>query len=391
MNTPHHPYQTDSPALRHKSLLLPELIRHLLPKGGPDKLDKSVNKVSIHRKQATDRSKHTDDCRGADMTDLSIVIPVYNAEKTIESLCNTLMDLYAKRYRLEIVLVNDNSRDSTDIICRRLHESCCETITYIRLARNFSEHNAVMAGLNSARGDFCVIMDDDFQNPPEEVEKLVKEIEKGFDVIYAYYQEKNDGFIRNIGSHFNDRMANLILHKPAGLYLSSFKIMNRFLVNELIKYTGPDPYIDAIILRSTANIGKIQVRHEKRQQGKSGYTFGKLISLWGNMVLSYSLIPLRILGIIGILMTFFGIYVGGITLLDHLIPSGAVPTEYETLTAVVTFFRGFQLLAISVVGEYVGRIYLSLNSDPQFVIREKFSARSKIEIQSIQKVRVYGN
>lgn len=319
------------------------------------------------------------------MKNVSIVIPVYNAERTIESLCKTLIDLYSQRYRLEIILVNDNSSDSTDIVCKRLHETYSQTITYIRLARNFSEHNAVMAGLNSASGDFCVIMDDDFQNPPAEVEKLISEAEKGYDVVYARYSEKNDHILRNMGSFLNDKMANLILHKQADLYLSSFKILNRFLVDEVIKYSGPDPYIDAIILRSTSNIGNIETRHDKRHHGHSGYTLRKLISLWGNMVLGYSLVPLRILGFIGMAMTIIGIYVAGGALLAELLPGRVDPTEIETLTAVTTFFRGLQLLAISVLGEYVGRIYLSLNSDPQFVVREKLSAHRKAEIRSIQK------
>jgi undecaprenyl-phosphate 4-deoxy-4-formamido-L-arabinose transferase len=323
------------------------------------------------------------------MANLSIVIPVYNAEKTIESLCKTLMDLYAEQHSLEIVLVNDNSCDSTDLICKRLHETFKETIAYIRLARNFSEHNAVMAGLNSTTGSLCVIMDDDFQNPPEEVRRLIAEMEKGYDVVYSEYPQKNDSVFRNVGSLFNDRMANIILNKPAGLYLSSFKIMNRFLVNEVIKYTGPDPYLDAIILRCTASIGKVEVRHDKRVHGHSGYNLGKLVSLWGNMVVSYSLIPLRIVGLIGLIMTIVGIYVGGIALLDSLLPSRVDPSEYETLTSVITFFRGFQLLAISVVGEYVGRIYLSLNADPQFVVREKFAASKRAEIKTFHSVRTY--
>lgn len=319
------------------------------------------------------------------MASLSIVIPLYNAEKTVESLCKTLIDLYAGQHELEIVLVNDNSRDSTDLICRRLHDTFRKTITYVRLARNFTEHNAVMAGLNNATGSVCVIMDDDFQNPPEEVARLVAEIEKGYDVVYSEYQHKNDSIFRNFGSYFNDRMANIILHKPAGLYLSSFKAINRFLVNEIIKYTGPDPYLDAIILRTTANIGKVEVRHDKRAHGSSGYTLGKLISLWGNMVVSYSLIPLRLLGVIGFVMTLYGVFAGGTTLLDYLLPGRSDPTEYETLTSVTAFARGFQLLAISVVGEYVGRIYLSLNADPQFVIREKFTARKDGEIKAVNK------
>jgi len=322
------------------------------------------------------------------MIALSIVIPVYNAAKTIESLCNTLIDLYSSVYNLEIVLVNDYSADSSDLVCRRLHEQHEQIITYIKLARNFSEHNAVMAGLNSVTGSYCVIMDDDFQNPPEEVGRLVDEIVKGHDVVYTDYSVKNDSLFRNFGSMVNDRMANLVLRKPAGLYLSSFKIINRFLVDEIIKYTGPDPYIDAIILRSTANIGRLQVRHDKRMHGRSGYTFGKLVSLWGNMVVSYSLIPLRLIGIFGFLLASFGLFKGGHVLLDYLIPTVDDLSDYETLTAVTAFFRGFQMLAISVVGEYVGRIYLALNNDPQFVIREKLAARRKTESISLKKVTI---
>jgi undecaprenyl-phosphate 4-deoxy-4-formamido-L-arabinose transferase len=313
---------------------------------------------------------------------------VYNAAKTIESLCNTLIDLYSSVYNLEIVLVNDYSADSSDLVCRRLHEQHEQIITYIKLARNFSEHNAVMAGLNSVTGSYCVIMDDDFQNPPEEVGRLVDEIVKGHDVVYTDYAVKNDSLFRNFGSMVNDRMANLVLRKPAGLYLSSFKIINRFLVDEIIKYTGPDPYIDAIILRSTANIGRLQVRHDKRMHGRSGYTFGKLVSLWGNMVVSYSLIPLRLIGIFGFLLASFGLFKGGHVLLDYLIPTVDDLSDYETLTAVTAFFRGFQMLAISVVGEYVGRIYLALNNDPQFVIREKLAARRKTESISLKKVTI---
>ena len=311
------------------------------------------------------------------MTRLSIVIPVYNAEKTIESLCKTLLDLYGETYRLEIVLVNDNSRDSTHVVCTRLHREHPETVTYVRLARNFGEHCAVMAGLNNVTGELCVIMDDDFQNPPEEIGRLVAEIEKGFDVVYSSYPVKRDSLFRNLGSRLNDRMANVILHKPADLYLSSFKIMNRFLVDEIVKYTGPDPYIDAIILRATAHIGKVEIRHDERRHGRSGYTFGKLVSLWGNMVVSFSLVPLRIIGFLGLVMTVIGLSVGGVTLSAYLAPGGYDPTEYERLNSVIMFFRGLQLLFIGVVGEYVGRIYQALNHDPQYVVRERFAARNR--------------
>lgn len=316
---------------------------------------------------------------------VSIVIPVFNAEKTIESLCNTLLHLYAEKYELEIVLVNDNSRDSSHLICRRLQQEQPEKIVYLRLSRNFGEHCAVMAGLNHVSGEICVIMDDDFQNPPEEVGGLLAEMEKGYDVVYTQYPVKRDSFFRNLGSLANDKMANLILRKPADLYLSSFKVMNSFMVSEIIKYHGPDPYIDAIILRSTDNIGRIRVRHDERKHGSSGYNMKKLISLWGNMVISFSLVPLRLIGIIGLALTVYGAYLGIDAFIGWTLPTVQDPSEYETLTAVTAFFRGFQMLAISVVGEYVGRIYLSLNADPQFVIREKFAGRKKAMVMALAK------
>jgi len=199
------------------------------------------------------------------MIKLSIIIPVYNAKKTIGQLCKALIDLYSYRFELEIVLVNDGSTDDTDVICRELYSVYRETITYIRLSRNFGEHNALMAGLNYASGDYCVTMDDDFQNQPEEVGKLVEKIREGYDVVYTFYASKKDSLYRNLGSRFNDKVENLILKKPAGLYLSSFKIINRFLVNEIVKHTASDPYIDGIILRTTGNIGRVQVEHRRRE------------------------------------------------------------------------------------------------------------------------------
>ena len=308
------------------------------------------------------------------MISLSIVIPVYNSERTIGHLCSTLIDLYASEYELDIVLVNDGSRDSSDVVCRSLHKEHPGMITYVKLAKNFGEHNAVIAGLSQASGDYCVIMDDDFQNPPEEVGKLVLEALKGYDVVYAVYASKEDSWFRKFGSWFNDRMATIILKKPGDLYLSSFKVVNRFLVKEIIKYTGPDPYLDAIILRTTDNIGRVSLRHGKRTHSESGYTLGKLVSLWGNMVLSFSLIPLRIIGMSGIVIAAGGLLYGAYKTLDDL---GLDPslTDYEMLMSANMVFRGMVLVAVSILGEYVGRIYLSLSKDPQYVVRERIPAK----------------
>lgn len=309
------------------------------------------------------------------MASLSIVIPVYNAEKTIGDLCRKLMLLLATDYRLEIVLINDFSRDGTDAVCKRLKAEFPETVTYARLSRNFGEHNAVMAGLNQARGDYVVIMDDDFQNPPEEVNSLMAEILKGYDVVYSQYPEKNDSLFRNLGSYLNGSMARVILNKPANLYLSSFKAMNRFMVDQLVTYKNPNPYLDAIILKTTGNIGTVEVRHDQRRQGRSGYTLRKLAALWGDMIVSYSLIPLRILAVIGFILTLLGIYSVADMMIRNLLPQFSDPSDLEELTSVTLFFRGFQLLATGILGEYVGRIYLKLNQEPQFIVRELVDAQ----------------
>jgi undecaprenyl-phosphate 4-deoxy-4-formamido-L-arabinose transferase len=304
------------------------------------------------------------------MKDLSIVIPVYNAELSIEPLCTELISRLGKGARLEIVLVNDFSSDTSDAICHRLRQAHPSVVSYLALSRNFGEHNAVMAGLNHTRGKVIVIMDDDFQNPPEEVEKLLAELANGHDVVYCHYKAKRDNLFRNFGSWVNDVSATLVLKKPKGIYLSSFKAMNRFLVDEVIKNKVPDPYIDAIILRSTANIGSIEVRHEPRRYRRSGYTLKKLLALWGNMLVSYSLIPLRFMALLGFVMTIIGMIYGGKTVIDWFHPSWGDPTDYEKLTAATMFFRGFQLLATGIVGEYVGRNYLALHRDPQYIVRE---------------------
>jgi undecaprenyl-phosphate 4-deoxy-4-formamido-L-arabinose transferase len=303
------------------------------------------------------------------MISLSIVIPVYNAENTIGDLCRSLVNLLAGSYQLQIVLINDCSRDGTYHVCNELQDEFPEIITYGCLSRNFGEHNAVMAGLNQTRGEYVVIMDDDFQNPPEEVPRLLQEIAKGYDVVYCQYPKKNDSFFRNMGSYLNGSMARIVLDKPANLYLSSFKAMNRFLVNEIVKYHIPSPYIDAIILKITRNIGTVEVRHDQRRAGRSGYTLKKLVSLWGDILVSYSLIPLRLLALTGFVLSLIGIYSVADMLIRDYHPALTNPSEIEQLTSVSLFFRGFQLFATGILGEYVGRIYLRLNEEPQFIFR----------------------
>ncbi len=307
---------------------------------------------------------------------LSIVIPVYNSEQTIERLCGHLLAELTPWYLLQIILVDDNSSDRSAAICQQVHVKHPEEVDCVVLSRNFGEHNAVMAGLNFADGDYCVIMDDDFQNPPSEVRKLVQEAAKGHDVVYVRYEAKYHAPLRNLGSRLHNWMATRALRKPPELYLSSFKVISRFLLQEIVRYTGPNPYIDAIILRTTRKIGVVTTRHEPRREGKSGYTLGKLVSLWANMAVAFSLFPLRLMVGLGFIMLVVGTGFGVYTLVALLVPGWQDPDALERLNATNWFFRGITLVAVGVVGEYVGRTYMHLTREPQFIIRSITRHRS---------------
>jgi undecaprenyl-phosphate 4-deoxy-4-formamido-L-arabinose transferase len=310
--------------------------------------------------------------KNASLIQLSILIPVYNSEKTIDRLVEDLINNLGSQFKLEIVLVNDNSADNSENICTSLFNRHKETVKFYSLSKNVGEHNAVMAGLNKAAGDYVIIMDDDFQNPISEVIKLVnKALEDECDVVYSYYEEKKHSLFRNIGSRFNDRVANLMLKKPKDLYLSSFKLLNKFLVNEIIKYKAPFPYIDGIILQITDNIGKVQVEHSPRQEGRSGYTFKKLISLWLNMFTNFSILPLRVSIIIGLVFASIGLLLGIYTVIEKLL-NPDVPAGYASLFVLFSILAGIQLIMLGMVGEYIGRIFLSLNKKPQYTIRKQY-------------------
>ncbi len=274
--------------------------------------------------------------------------------------------------KLEIVLVNDFSIDNSEKCGIELYNKFTEIVKFYSLAKNVGEHNAVMAGLNNISGDYVIIMDDDFQNPVSEVKKLIEyAIQNEYDVVYTYYDKKKHSFLRNIGSKFNDKVANIMLKKPKNLYLSSFKIFNKFLVDEIIKYQLPFPYIDGLILRTTSNIGKIKVKHKIRKEGKSGYNLYKLISLWLSMFTNFSILPLRISIFMGFIFALIG-FVFGIIVIYWKISEPSIPLGYASTLVVVSLFGGIQLMAIGMLGEYIGRVFLSLNKQPQFSIRKRF-------------------
>jgi len=299
---------------------------------------------------------------------LSIVIPVYNGARSIAELVGALEELAIEGGH-EIVLVNDGSPDNSLEVCGALVDDARVPITLINLARNYGEHNAVMAGLRQANGAHVITMDDDLQNPPEEVERLLAFAqETGKDVIYTYYDEKQHAAWRNLGSRFSNWVADFVLEKPEGLYLSSFRCMSAFIVNEITRYEGPFPYIDGLILQVTHNIGRLMVRHLPRAAGRSNYTLRRLLRLWMSMFVNFSVMPLRISTITGFALSGLGALGGAMAIAEALLYSP--PAGWASLMAAVLLLSGVQLVILGIVGEYLGRLYLTANRKPQSVIRE---------------------
>src|SRR5580704_12092774 len=290
---------------------------------------------------------------------LSIVVPVYNGAATVGELVQALRGLEIDG-GLEILLVVDNSPDNSLEVCKQLAAEPGAPVTVLSLSRNFGEHNAVMAGLARARGAYAITMDDDLQNPPAEVTRLFEHTRDGnYDAVYTYYTEKQHAAWRNWGSRFTNWCADRLIDKPPGLYLSSFRCMSAFLRERIVSsYEGPDPYVDGLIFQVTQNVGRLQVDHLPRNEGRSNYTLRRLLRLW--------------------LSTLFGVGFGAlgavaavIVILEAII-SDKPPQGWASLMVAVLVLAGVQLVVVGLIGEYVGRMFLAVNRKPQYLVREVF-------------------
>jgi undecaprenyl-phosphate 4-deoxy-4-formamido-L-arabinose transferase len=301
--------------------------------------------------------------------ELSFVIPVYNGSATVHTVVDRIRRAFAGR-EIEIILVNDGSPDDSERVCSALVERYPGLVTFLHLARNFGEHSAVLAGLSHSHGRAVAVLDDDGQNPPEEVVRMHQALIDGkFDVVYGRYVEKKHHWFRNFGSLFNDRLATLMLKKPRNIYLSSFKVLNRFIVDEVTRYRGPHPYIDGLIFRTTRNIGQVDVEHQERIAGTSNYTLRRLVRLWLNMFLGFSIAPLRIAIVLGLVTSLFSLVMLGLIIIDKIWINPGVPVGIPTVLTSVALFAGVQLMVLGMVAEYIGRIFLEQNGMPQFVVR----------------------
>lgn len=299
---------------------------------------------------------------------LSFVIPLYCSADTLVPLVKQIEALEIEGGH-ELVLVNDGSRDATAGLCRELLRDARIPITFVNHARNYGEHNAVLTGYRHTRGAYVVNLDDDGQNPPAEAVKLWQHAKhEGLDAVYGHYAQKEHSAFRNFGSWLTNRLTDWVLDKPPGFYLSSFRCVTAFVAREVAAHDGPYPYIDGLILQVTQNIGALEVQHAERAAGQSGYTLRRLLRLWLSTFVNFSVMPLRLATLLGLVMA--GVGLAGLALVFGLWLTNHGPDYgWGSLMGALLVFSGTQLVVLGLIGEYVGRMFLTVNRRPQSVVR----------------------
>ena len=301
---------------------------------------------------------------------VSILIPVYRNEGGLDELVRRIaLSMNAANFagQFELILVDDCSPDNS----WQAIQALASTHTFVKgatLSRNFGQHNAIMAGLNLVQGQYIVLMDDDLQHPPEAIPSLIQKLIEGADVCYTRYANRQHAAWKIAGSKFNDLMASWLLSKPKGLYLSSFKALKRGLVEQIRSHEGPFAYLDGLILDITRRIATVEIQHGTRAFGEGNYSFKKSVSLWLRMVTGTSIIPLRIVTLMGALIAMLGFF-GAIfvVLTNYFYPNES--KGWASIIVTILLVSGFQMLFIGVLGEYLGRIHLRLNNKPQYLFR----------------------
>lgn len=304
----------------------------------------------------------------------SIVVPVYNSAPILPVLYNRIaktMESLTRRY--EIIFVDDGSCEDTWEALKGIFKRG-DHVKVVKLSKNFGQHNATMAGLHNTKGEYVITMDDDLQHPPEEIPNLIKKIDKGYDVVYGLYRIKKHGFGRNLGSKIIRYYYKKVFKVTSST--SSFRIIRRNIVNRLLEYDRSFIYIDGLIAWTTDCISTVMIKHKKRELGRSGYSLGKLIGLAMNMMTTFSLVPLKLASVLGLIFSSTG-FLLAIFYLVKKIFWGVQEPGFTSIIIAITFFAGVQLLTLGIIGEYLGRLHLNINERPQFVEKAVLEKKGK--------------
>jgi len=303
--------------------------------------------------------------------DLSIIIPVYNSREGLVELQRRItkaLDNDDQMLSYEVILIDDHSRDGSFEVMKMLNQKDGR-FKIIRLMRNYGQHNAIMCGFNHATGNYVVTMDDDLQNPPEEIPNLIQEIRKGYDAVIGKPVEKKHAAYRNLGSFIIGKCFETIFNKPKDLKMSSFRILCRPLIDSIISSKGPNPMIDALLLSNTTNVVNINVQHDERKYGASNYSLKKSYKLALNLLVNYSTIPLQFISINGFVFAIIGLLIALYVIVAKL--SGWIQeVGWASTIALISIFSGLILISFGVVGEYLIRIIGEASHFRQYAVKE---------------------
>lgn len=301
------------------------------------------------------------------MKEISVVVPVYKSEKCIPELTKQISDAL-KDFNWELILVNDCSPDNSWAEIKKVAAEN-NNIAGINLRKNGGQDLAILAGLNHAKGKWIVIMDDDLQHSPYDIPKLYAQAQKGFDVVYADFKQKKQKLWKNLGSWLNGKVSEITLGKPKGIYLSPFKIISGVVIKEMCKLNNLFPYIDGLIFQVTKNITQINIEHHKREYGKSNFTLVKSMQVFFRMMFGFSTFPLNFATYIGFFSSTMGFALAIYFLVKFLL--GLEPlTGWTSLIMVILILGGLILLALGIIGKYVGQMYLTINNSPKYIVKE---------------------
>ena len=308
---------------------------------------------------------------------VSVVIPCYRSEQTIEKVVSlTRKELRDRGYSTQFVLVDDCSPDETFDAIDKLSQRG-DDVLGVGLAKNFGQHGAILSGLNHAEGDIVVLMDDDMQTHPSQIGTLLAALSDRVDVVIAKYPAHKEAAWRRLGSAFWRWTMRVMTGSPKEIELTSFVVMRGWVARQLTEYKGPYPVVQGLIFRVTSRVVNAEVTHFDRESGTSGYTLKSLVRLWSN-VLNFSLMPLRITTMCGVVMGASGI-IGALVLVIRKLIYPDIPVGWSSIMVAMLTFAGIVLFALGMVGEYVGRIFMTSNDSPQFVERTLVGRRDDIE------------
>lgn len=306
-----------------------------------------------------------------DVKKISFIIPCYGSEKTVGPVIDEIIETVNKKkeYEYEIIAINDQSPDNVLDVLKEIAKKN-KRVKIINLAKNMNRPGAVMAGLSKATGDYIVMMDDDGQCPMDNLWMIIKPLEEGHDVAGAKYTQYKQSLFKSFGTFVNRKMSEIIIEKPKDVQFTNFMAIQKYIAKEIIRYNNPYPYISGLLLRTTRDIINVPMEERSRISGNTNFTLKKLVGLWMNGFTAFSVKPLRLSTIIGVVLSIVGFLYGLYIIIRKIIEPASILMGYSSIMAILLFIGGIIMIMLGIIGEYIGRIYICINKSPQYVIKE---------------------